>query len=108
MYMILHLYKERYLDDILMALTESGVEDTIILEGQTLGHKLINDMPLFAGFRQSFGNKKGFAKIVMAIASKDQIDTFIEELKNSGIDILKEGIANIVLIPIEQQYLFEE
>ncbi len=108
MYMILHLYKERYLDDILMALTESGVEDTIILEGQTLGHKLISDMPLFAGFRQSFGTRKGFAKIIMAIATKDQIDTFIDELKNSGIDILKEGIANIVLIPIEQQYLFEE
>ena len=108
MYMILHLYKERYLDDILMALTESGVEDTIILEGQTLGHKLISDMPLFSGFRKSFGTRKGFAKVVMAMAQQDQIDTFIEELKNSGIDILKEEIASIVLIPIEKQYLFEE
>ena len=108
MYMILHLYKERYLDDILMALTESGVEDTIILEGQTLGHKLINDMPLFSGFRQSFGTRKGFAKIIMAIAEQNQIDTFLEELKNSGIDIIKKEIASIVLIPIEKQYLFEE
>ncbi len=108
MYMILHLYKERYLDDILMALTESGVEDTIILEGQTLGHKLISDMPLFSGFRQSFGTRKGFAKIIMAIAEQNQIDTFLEELKNSGIDIIKKEIAKIVLIPIEKQYLCEE
>ncbi len=107
MYMILHLYKERFLDDILMALTETGVEDTIILEGQTLGHKLISDMPLFSGFRQSFGTRKGFAKIIMAMAEQEQIDTFIQELKNSGIDILGDEIANIVLIPIEKQYLFE-
>lgn len=108
MYMILHLYKEQYLDDILMALTETGVEDTVILEGQTLGHKLINDMPLFAGFRQSFGIRKGFAKIVMAMATQEQIDTFMSELKNSGVDIIKKEIANIVLIPIEKQYLFQE
>jgi len=108
MYMILHLYKEQYLDDILMALTETGVDDTVVIEGQTLGHKLILDMPLFAGFRQSFGSRKGFAKIIMAIAEQKQIDTFMSELKHSGIDIIKEEIANIVLLPIEKQYLFEE
>lgn len=107
MYMILHLYKEQYLDDILMALTETGVEDTVVLEGQTLGHKLIIDMPLFAGFRQSFGTRKGFAKVLMAIAEQEQIDSFMAELKHSGIDIIKKEIASIVLLPIEKKYLLE-
>ncbi len=45
MYMILHLMKEKYLDDILMALTEAGIEDTIVLSGESLGHKMAYDIP---------------------------------------------------------------
>jgi len=104
MYMILSLYKEKYLDDILMALTEAGIEDTIVLSGETLGHKLIYDNPLFAGFRKSLGQEKGYANIIMAIAERKQIDFMLDELKNSGIDFIEEKLGKIILLPMEKIY----
>ena len=104
MYMILNLNKEKYLDDVLMALTEAGIDDTIVLSGESLGHKLAFDNPLFAGFRKSFGKDKGYANVIMAVADQEQIDFMLEELKSSGIDFVKDEIGKIVLIPTEIEY----
>jgi hypothetical protein len=104
MYMILNLNKEKYLDDVLMALAEAGIDDTVVLSGESLGHKLTFDNPLFAGFRKSMGKDKGYANVIMAIAEKDQIDFMLEELKHSGVDLIGDEIAKIVLIPTEVVY----
>ena len=104
MYMILSLNKEKYLDDVIMALTEAGIDDTIVLSGETMGHKLAFDNPLFAGFRKSFGSEKGYANIIMAIAEQDQIDFMLEELKHSDVDFVKDEIGKIVLLPIDKIY----
>ena len=104
MYMILNLNKEKYLDDVLMALTEAGVDDTVVLSGESLGHKLTFDNPLFAGFRKSIGKDKGYANVIMAVADKEQIDFMLEELKNSGVEFVKDEIGKIVLIPTEVVY----
>jgi len=104
MYMILQLNQEKYLDDIIMALTESGIDDTIVLSGETSGHKLIFDNPLFAGFRKSMSADKGYANIIMAIAEETQIDFMLEEMKNTGLNILDDEIARIVLLPIAKVY----
>ena len=102
MYMIINLNKEKYLDDVLMALAEASIDDTIVLSGETLGHKLAFDNPLFAGFRKSFGSDKGYAKIIMALAEKSQVEFMLEELKNSGIDFEKDELGKIVLIPTDE------
>lgn len=104
MYMIFQLNQEKYLDDIIMALTEAGIEDTIVLNGETSGHKLVFDNPLFAGFRKSMGADKGYANIIMAIAEETQVEFMLDELKNSGIDILEDDIARIVLLPTAKVY----
>ena len=104
MYMILNLNKEKYLDDVLMALTEAGIDDTVVLSGESLGHKLAFDNPLFAGFRKSFEKDKGYANVIMAVAEQEQIDFMLEELKNSGINFIKDEIGKIVLIPTEIEY----
>ncbi len=104
MYMILQLNQEKYQDDVLMALTEAGIEDTMVLAAETLGHKLIFDNPLFAGFRKSMSSDKGYANVIMAIAEQNQVDFMLEELKNTGIDLIKDKIAKIILLPISKIY----
>jgi len=100
--MILQLYKAKYLDDVMMALTEAGVEDTIILSGESLSHKMTYSMPLFAGFRNSFGSEKQFSNLIMAIADNDQIDFMLEELKRSDVKFVDDGIGKIILLPVEK------
>jgi len=104
MFMILQLKKEKYLDDILMALAEASIDESVVLSGESLGHKIAFDMPIFAGFRKSFGSEKGYAKIIMAIAEKEKVDFMLEELKNSGIDFIDDKIGKIVMLPIEKIY----
>lgn len=104
MYMILSLYKEKYLDDVLMALTEAGIDDTIVLSGESLGRKLTFDNPIFAGFRKSFSKDKGYANVIMAIAEQEQIDFMLEELKNSDVNFIEDEIGKIILLPIEKIY----
>jgi len=104
MYAIIQINKEKYLDDILMALAEAGVDNPVVLSGETLGHKLAFDMPVFAGFRNSLNPGENFAKIVMAITEQETIDFMLEELKNSGVDFIKDQIGKIVLIPTHKVY----
>lgn len=102
MYMILQLYKAKYLDDVMMALAEAGVEDTIVLSGESMSHKMTFSMPLFAGFRNTFGSEKKFTELIMAIADEAQIDFMLNELKRSDVKFVDDEIGKIVLLPIQK------
>ena len=102
MFVILQINREKYLDDVMMALAEIGVEDPIVLSGESLGHKLAFDMPLFAGFRQTMGREKSYSKIVMAVMEEEEVNFMLEELKSSGVDFHKDEIGKIFLLPVEK------
>ena len=104
MYMILQLNKEKYLDDVLMALAEAGIDETVVLNGESLDHKIAFDMPLFAGFRNSLASGKGYMNIIMAIAEQENIDFMLEELKNAGVNFIDDEIGKIIVLPIEKIY----
>lgn len=104
MYAIIQINKEKYLDDILMALAEAGVDDPVVLSAETLGHKLAFDMPVFAGFRNSLNPGESYAKVIMAITEEEAIDFMLEELKHSGVDFIEDQIGKIVLLPTHKVY----
>ncbi|MCK9556848.1 MAG: hypothetical protein PHO85_02145 [Candidatus Cloacimonetes bacterium] len=100
MYMILHLYNDKYLDDMILALSEAGIEDTIVLSGETLGQKMLYDIPLFASFKDSPDIRQGYGSVILGIAEKDEVDFALAELTESGLDLLKMGMVKVFLIPI--------
>ena len=101
MYMIFHLYNDKYLDDVVLALSEAGIEDTIVLSGETLGQKMLYDIPLFVGFKDSPDMKQGYGNVIMGIANREELNFALEELKNSGLDLIGKKLAKIFLLPIE-------
>jgi hypothetical protein len=107
MYMIMHLLVEKYLDDVMMALVEAGIENTIVLSGEDLSHKLTMDMPIFAGFRKSVKGQ-GYSKLIIGMASKNQMDFALDELRNAGIDLIGKSLAEISLIPVDHYYRGED
>ena len=80
MYMILHLYSDKYLDDMILALSEAGIEDPIVLSGETLGQKMLYDIPLFASFKDSPDIRQGFGSVIMGVAAKEDVDFALAEL----------------------------
>lgn len=102
MYMILHLYNDKYIDDVILALSEAGIEDTIVLSGETLGQKMLYDIPLFVSFKDSPDIKQGYGNIIMGVAEKDEVLFAMEELKNSGLNLENKGLIKIFLLPIDE------
>jgi hypothetical protein len=98
--MILHLYSDKYLDDMILALSEAGIEDPIVLSGETLGQKMLYDIPLFASFKDSPDIRQGFGSVIMGVAAKEDVDFALAELTESGLDLLKMGMVKVFLIPI--------
>lgn len=107
MLMLMHLYTEKYLDDVLMSFVEAGVTNTLVISGENMSHKLTYDLPIFAGFR-SLSSGKGYGKLLSGFATKKQVDFALEELKKSGIDLIDKNHAEIALIPVEYKYKGEE
>jgi len=100
MYMILHLFHDKYLDDVILALAEAGIEDTIVLSGESLGQKILYDIPLFVSFQESAAMKTGYGNVIMGTAEEEDVRFALEELKNSGLDLLEKKLAAIYLLPV--------
>lgn len=104
MYMIFQLFNEKYLTEVLMALTEAGIEDTEVISGEATSHKLIFDSPLFASFRDTYGSNSSYGKVIMGTAYAEQIDFILSELKHAGVDIIGDKLGKIILFETEKVY----
>jgi uncharacterized membrane protein len=102
MYMIFHLYNDKYLDDVILALAEAGISETIVLSGESLGQKMLYDIPLFVSFQDSAAMRTGYGNVIMGEADEEDILFALEELKNSGLDLLEKKLAMIYLLPVSK------
>lgn len=102
MYMIFHLYNDKYLDDVILALAEAGISETIVLSGESLGQKMLYDIPLFVSFQDSAAMRTGYGNVIMGEADEEDIMFALEELKNSGLDLLEKKLAMIYLLPVSK------
>ena len=95
------IYKEKYLEDFLTTLVEVGILNSTVLETQPLEEALPINVPLFAALKFTMEGEKPFTKIVISLVEKDDIINEINDLLlESGIDITKEKIGEILTIPI--------
>ncbi len=100
--MICHLYNDKYLDDVILALAEAGISETIVLSGESLGQKMLYDIPLFVSFQDSAAIRTGYGNVIMGEADEDEVLFALEELKNSGLDLLEKKLARIYLLPVSK------
>lgn len=100
--MIFHLYNDKYLDDVILALAEAGIEETIVLSGETLGQKILYDIPLFVSFKDSAALRQGYGNVIMGVAEEEDVEFALEELKNSGLDLMAKQLATVYLMPVSK------
>jgi len=100
--MILQLHNDKYLDDVILALAEAGIADTIVLSGESLGQKMLYDIPLFVSFQDTAAMRTGYGNVIMGPAEEEEVMFALEELKNSGLDLLQKKLATIYLLPVER------
>lgn len=102
-HLLIHLYEEGTLEDVITALAGLGIEDAVVVDGQRLSQVLAFDVPIFAGFREEIGRRSSYCKVLSAIVdSPDVVDELVRYLKEAGVDFNQEGIGSMMAFPIER------
>lgn len=99
--LIVIIYKEKYLEDILTTLVEVGILNSNVITTQSLEEALPIHVPIFAGLKFTMEGEKPFSRIVLAVVDTEDVIYDIDSiLKESGIDLTKEKIGEIFTVPI--------
>ncbi len=111
--LIIQLFKNEYKDDIFLAFTSSGIKKASFFEGFNLDKVLQEEFSLFRGIIKSKEQRERYSMLITGVVdSKERVKEFIKVLKEAEIDVKKEDILRVVLIPtvlvIDKELDFEE
>jgi|GEM_PF-711665 len=99
--MVIQLYKTEYKEDVLLALTSMGIESGSLIDGINLDQELTRDFPLFTGLVRSDSEKARFSlQITAVVENKGSAQMLMSLLKEADIDIRKEPVLRIMLLPM--------
>jgi hypothetical protein len=99
-YVIIQVFKEEYLDDIMLALTTAGIENGTIVDGINSDNVLNQHIPLFTGLIPHDSTSSRYCKIVTTtIDSMDKIDALSEVFDDADVDFREEGVGRLIVIP---------
>jgi len=102
--LVIILHREEYLNDVLEALLELGVEDAITMDAESTKRALAYRVPIFAGLRLGMGERP-FSKVIFAITdNKNAGKELINMLKTVDVDLEAKGVARIMMIKLEEVY----
>ncbi len=104
-FMIILLYKEEYYEDLLNSLVESGINDSFVIEGQTINQAVNINLPIFSGLKYRFKDSERYSKIIFStIKDKNQFDYFINVFKDYKIDLNKEEVIRIYILKLDSVF----
>jgi hypothetical protein len=102
-YLIITLHDTRYLDDVMLALTAHDARNAVVVDGKAVAPALMQDVPLFAGFRVDLGEPRGAAKLILASVDGVEVARRIRaDLRDAGIDLDDPAVGRLVLVPVEE------
>lgn len=100
--LIIQLFKNEYKEDLFMALSSAGIQQTTYCDSYNLDNELCGKSLLFSGLFKSPEEKEFYSTIYFCIAkSKENIDAISEGFDIAGIDWRKEKIFRIIVIKAE-------
>ncbi|HDS09595.1 MAG TPA: hypothetical protein ENN73_05145 [Firmicutes bacterium] len=100
-FLIIQLKEEKYLEDILLGMTDIGVHNAIIQNAVDMSSTMAFDIPIFAGFREEFGKRKAYSKVIWALVeNEDAPEKLIKTLEETDIKFIRDELGKIILIPV--------
>jgi hypothetical protein len=100
-YLFVEVYDSSYREDIYLALQSIGVQRAITLDAQNLAGALSDERTFFTGFFRSDKFESGDVLLIQAqIGHKDLAREFLSNLREAGVNIDKEDIVSLTLVPV--------
>ena len=95
--LLINLYIEEYLHDILQLLLEHGIEGATVLDSSGMG-RYISNVPIFAEFIGFMQERKQYSKTILALVPQSRMHRIIEGVERITGDLdTHEGAAVVVL-----------
>lgn len=94
---------EKAVDALLIDLVDQGFGEACILEAQTLREAATREVPLFAGFRDLFGDPGG-RRILLLEAPVDRTDAIIETVRRISQEH-RANDARVSVVPIQTSWI---
>jgi len=102
---IIVLYKEEFLDNVLSALIELGIDEASILDSQSLGSAIAYQVPIFSGLRFQMHGGRPYSKTIIGISDNPNIGKdLVSILKDSDIDIKSPGVGRLIVVDVKETY----
>ncbi len=97
--LMLILYDEHYVEDVLEVFLEYGIEGATILNSTGMG-QYISNAPLFGNFIGCMHQNKHHSKTILAMVSKPHIKAVVEAIEKVIGDITKDQSATVLSIDL--------
>jgi len=105
--MIVALFDDSYLDDVILGLTSISGARVTMLEAVSGTQNLSQAIPMFAEFVGMEG--KRFCKVLLAgVQEANPASRLLEELQEGGLDFVELGIGEIYAIPLAEAVVIED
>ena len=99
--LLIILYQEDLLDELLSALVEIEITGAVVLDGTNVERILSDDVPIFAGLFQTIGGT-GHSRIILApIQDRRLLDSLALIFKDVGVDFTDPEVGRVFSIPVD-------
>lgn len=106
---IVVLFREDQLDDMLSVFAELGLENAVVVEATRMQEVLAFDVPIFAGLVGGSLGGKRYIKMVMAASDDEHIGTRISSVaKDLDIDFSNREVGMVLTLPIREYVSAED
>ena len=99
--LLIILYREGLLDEVLSALVEMEITGAVVLDGTTMERVLSEEVPIFAGLWQNIGGGGHVKTIVAAIPDRGVLQPLVLHLEEVGADFTDPETGRIFSIPVD-------
>ena len=101
--LLIILYREDLLDEVLTALVEMEITGASVLNGTSMERVLSEDVPIFAGLWDALGSGGGQTRTIVAqIENRSLFEPLIRLLKEAGADFMDPKIGKVFTLPVDQ------
>ena len=96
------LNREEFLDDVMSAYVEAGIDGATILDSEGMGHFLTYEVPLFADFKDFMKGNKPYNKTIFSVVrNKESIAKLEKLLDNICGDLNNPGTGILFTVPVD-------
>ena len=100
--LLIILYRENLLDEVLSALVEMEITRATVLDGTSMERVLSEDVPIFAGLWETIGGGGGQTKTILAsIPNRSLLESLVLLFQEVGVDFTDPEVGRLFSIPVD-------